>query len=702
MKTKYSALALLLSVSLASAQTVPNLLSYQGRVTDASGVLIGNSAPVNRAVTFRVYSASSGGSALYAETQTATISGGEFSVLIGNGTGVSGSPGPSAPATTPFRNLNDTLNSTAYQSLYLGITVDDGVPSTVDAEISPRQQLVSGAFAFRAGVAQAVVSGAVNTAMIGDSQISTNKVAASAITSAKIADANITNAKLADSTITATKLDTTSIGVWTPSGNNVYRSAGNVGIGQTNPGFPLNFANTAGDKISLFGNSGSHYGFGIGNNLLRIHADHSASDVAFGYGSSASFTETMRVKGNGNVGIGTAVPVAKLDVNGTGRFGNDTAKIGNTDVGFFGDSFNIGLRAPNNGATFIQSAGGAYTYMHIANNGNVGIRNINARSALQVTGVIQAHDASVGPDNSFNGVICTTRPSTANQHINMTRAGNAVWSLGFVPNSNTFGIGGGSPTDSSFNPNFKLTTDGKVQIGTVGNAGRLNVGTVPHSYFSSGHLNTNGATGSNNDRVNENVSIVADGHILSSMFETISDKRVKTALHHSDSHADLGTLLGIEITDYKYIDTVANGNGLHKKVIAQQVETVFPQAVRIGVNTVPDIYQNSTEENGWVQLATDLKPGEHVRLIGENEESTEEVLEVRDGAFRTSYKPAEGKLFVYGRQVPDFRTVDYDAIAMLNVSATQELAKKVEEKESRIAELEARLTALEKLIQAGN
>jgi len=649
MKTKYSALALLLSVSLASAQTVPNLLSYQGRVTDASGTLIGNSAPVNRTVTFRIYSDSSGGSALYAETQNATISGGEFSVLIGNGTGVPGSPGPSAPA-SPVNVLNDTLNSTVYQSLYLGITVDDGVPSTVDAEISPRQQLVSGAFAFRAGVAQAVVSGAVNTAMIGDSQISTNKVAASAITSAKIADANITNAKLADSTITATKLDTTSIGVWTPSGNNVYRSAGNVGIGQTNPGFPLNFANTVGDKISLFGNSGAHYGFGIAANLLQIHADSSASDVAFGSGSSASFTETMRVKGNGNVGIGTAAPVAKLDVNGTGRFGNDTAKIGNIDVGFLGDGANIGLRAPANGASWFQSASGASTWMHIANNGNVGIRNTNASTALQVTGAIHAHDASAGPDNIYNGVIRTTRPTTANQHINMTRAGQAVWSLGYVPNSNTFGIGSANSTDSSFNPFFRIATNGNTMINTTDSAQALNVGGMINiagardngtaaqfrMYYESGGRivfdcnNTQQATGL------RGFSYDGDSNI-----DFRSDGRLKQDIANAEPM--LERIMDLPMRRYHWKSDDGKLGSYEFGVIAQEVEPLFPD------------------------------------MIGKGDDG---YLTVGNSAF--------GMIAVKGLQE---LKVETDA-------SLESLSSELEEKDARIADLEARLSALEKLIPA--
>ena len=113
-----------------------------------------------------------------------------------------------------------------------------------------------------------------------------------------------------------------------------------IGIGTTRPGFPLNFANRYGDKISLMGDSGAHYGFGVQDNVLQIHTRLSSSDIAFGYGSSDSFTETVRFKGNGNVGIGTTYPGYKLDVRDTGSLASIHGSNSGNGEGVYGYSEN--------------------------------------------------------------------------------------------------------------------------------------------------------------------------------------------------------------------------------------------------------------------------------------------------------------------------------------------------------------------------
>ncbi len=47
------------------------------------------------------------------------------------------------------------------------------------------------------------------------------------------------------------------------------------------------------------------------------------------------------------------------------------------------------------------------------------------------------------------------------------------------------------------------------------------------------------------------------------------------------------------------------------------------------------------------------------------------------------------KVFVYGEEVDDFRTVDYEGLTTLNISATQEIAKRLAQQQADLAALVA-------------
>ena len=201
----FLATTLAFHVSALAQTKVPSLINYQGYVATSAGVPIGNGAPENRTITFRFWKSASdtaAASRLYSESQTVTVLDGDFSVLIGNGAAVDGETNAVANVAGVFAN----------KEVFLGITVDDGNPATTDAEITPRQQLVSTAFAFRATVAESVDNGAISNAMLDANAVNTDQLVASSVTNDKMAASSVTSANIVDGTITSADIGANAVG----------------------------------------------------------------------------------------------------------------------------------------------------------------------------------------------------------------------------------------------------------------------------------------------------------------------------------------------------------------------------------------------------------------------------------------------------------------------------------------------------------
>ena len=186
-----STLALLGSSAFAQATKVPALINYQGNVRSATGTPLS----ATRTVTFRFYKSPTSSLAadrLWSESQSVTIVDGNFSVLIGAGAAVNGEANTGTFAEVFGKST----------SVYLSITVDDAT-SAVDPEISPRQQLVTTAFAFRATVAEKVDDAAVTGPMIAANAVTTTQLNASAVTAEKIATSAVTTTQILDGSITS-------------------------------------------------------------------------------------------------------------------------------------------------------------------------------------------------------------------------------------------------------------------------------------------------------------------------------------------------------------------------------------------------------------------------------------------------------------------------------------------------------------------
>ena len=140
----------------------------------------------------------------------------------------------------------------------------------------------------------------------------------------------------------------------------------------------------------------------------------------------------------------------------------------------------------------------------------------------------------------------------------------------------------------------------------------------------------------------------------------------------------------------------AKGDKPYKKVIAQQVQEVYPQAISLSKEVVPDIYTVANIKDGYVSLKNDLNKGDKVRLIFEDETALFDVINSDDNGFQVSTNKS-GMVFVYGREVDDFHAVDYESISMLNVSATQELYKMILQQQNLIESLELEVAEIDEL-----
>jgi hypothetical protein len=166
-----------------------------------------------------------------------------------------------------------------------------------------------------------------------------------------------------------------------------FTGDGKVGIGTTLPIAPLSFEDNFGEKISLYGTTANNIGMGVQGGTFQIHSDAAATDIAFGYGSSSSFTERMRIKGNGNVGIGNNQPFAPLSFNN--NFGQKLSLYGtassNIGLGVQGGTFQIHSDAAGTDIAFGYGSSSSFTErMRIKGNGNVGIGTNNPEASLMV------------------------------------------------------------------------------------------------------------------------------------------------------------------------------------------------------------------------------------------------------------------------------------------------------------------------------
>jgi hypothetical protein len=201
-------------------------------------------------------------------------------------------------------------------------------------------------------------------------------------------------------------------------------AAGKMGIGITTPGNPLSFPNTLGKKISLYPSGNGETGMGVFPNEFRLYSDNNLADITFGWDNIGGFTENLRIKGNGNVGIHNANPLAPVSLDN--NLGNKISFWGDGNVPHYGIGIQAGLLqiyTNSVGADIVFGYGKSDALtenVRITGTGRVGIGTNNPSAVLE----IKTNGAEAGWKHTWSNGSLTSYASAGFQATNLQATGS--------------------------------------------------------------------------------------------------------------------------------------------------------------------------------------------------------------------------------------------------------------------------------------
>lgn len=302
---------------------VPKILNYQGKLTGSSGVGVSDTLDM----VFRLYNTESGGTPLWVEPHTGTnaviVRNGLFSVELGS-----------------IVQFPDSVNFS--EQYWLEVTVDGET-------FSPRERLVAVPYSLRARTVERY-----DNVTIGVNESDELYVKPGGIGSNEIADSSITSADLAPGVAIAGTGASFKIAFWTDVGTIGFDSTFHwditnrrLGIGTTSPAERLHVVGTIlaedpsyPDNISYITSNGTNSQIGgglmVGGDIdINMNSefggwtitgvDGDGDDLSFRYTGTAPvvviegvspIVPYIYVKDDGNIGLYTNDPQARLDVRG--------------------------------------------------------------------------------------------------------------------------------------------------------------------------------------------------------------------------------------------------------------------------------------------------------------------------------------------------------------------------------------------------
>ena len=198
-------------------------------------------------------------------------------------------------------------------------------------------------------------------------------------------------------------------------------------------------------------------------------------------------------------------------------------------------------------------------------------------------------------------------------------------------------------------------------------------------------------------------------------YTTSSDERIKKNIRDLSDSESLIKLRDISCVHYEYKDEIKNGGKPTIGFIAQQVASIYPGAVSLVPQYIPNEYRILTDIS-WNEVTTTDNSGNTKTKYYLTSESmgdvsgckyrfecrdlsanlNEEEIELKGDEYnRFEFKYKYPEIFLYGKEVDDFHILDKPRLFAINFSATQEIDKIQQYEKTKLEEQTTKLTTAE-------